>query len=182
MDAIKHVRKYHLNLVSEQCNEYEKVQSKNNEIMIDLTGKEKNDTNEIAMVESKIENVEISHVDPLKNITDIADEEIEDWETFIEENYKTLQTNEQSELSQKIKSVCQLKDLSNKNHYEEIDCDNDKSDRSSENDIELLEQFNCTLCNDKYNTAEGVDDHISNFHQIASKSFRKSLVLQSKNY
>ena len=159
-----------------------KVQSKNNEIMIDLTGNEKSDTNEIAMVESKIENVEISQVNPLKNITDIADEEIEDWGTFIEENYKTLQTNKQSELSPKIKSVCQLKDLPNKNHYEEIDCDNDKSDRTSENDIELLAPFNCALCNEKYNTAKGVNDHISNFHQIASKSFRKSLVLQSKKY
>ena len=116
----------------------------------------------------------------LDKVKDIADEEIEDWGTFIEENYKTLQTNEQSELSPKIKSA--LKDFPYKNHYEEIDCAIDKSDRTSENDIELLEQFNCTLCNNKYNTAKGVDDHISNFHQIASKSFRKSLVLQSRNY
>ena len=93
-----------------------------------------------------------------------------------------------SDFLPKIQSVGQLKDLTNQSHETEmveimeIDSNAEKSEKSSEIDIEPLAQFNCPLCNDRYDTTADMGCHIADFHKITNKSHRKSLVLQSKDY
>ena len=132
------------------------------------------------MGELKIENVQT-----LQNINCNSNEEIEELGSFIQENYETMKDSEQSEFLPKIQSVGQLKDLTNQSHKTEImeiDSNAEKSEKSSEIDIEHLVQFNCPLCNDRYDTTADMGCHIADFHKITNKSHRKSLVLQSKDY
>ena len=144
---------------------------------------EVNSNKENIMAELRIESVQT-----LQNINCNSNVEIEELGSLIQENYETMKDSEQSEFLPKIQSVGQLKDLTNQNHDKEIveimeiDSNAEKSEKSSEIDIEPLAQFICPLCNDRYDTTADMGCHIADFHKITNKSHRKSLVLQSKEY
>jgi hypothetical protein len=183
-EAINHVEKYHFNLIVEESIKNEMIQTNDIDnmdmiLMNEVDSNEENNMNENTMAELKIENVQT-----LQNINYNSNEEVEEWGSFIEENYETMKDSEQSECLPKIQSVGQLKDLTNQNHEKEMEIDSnaEKSEESSEIDIKPLSQFNCPLCNDKYDTAKDMGRHVSNFHRITNKRHRKSLVMQSKDY
>jgi hypothetical protein len=171
-----------LNLIVEESIKNEMVQPNDNGnmnmiFMNEVDSNEENNMNRNTMDELKIENVQT-----LQNMNYKSNEEIEELGSFIQENYETMKESKQSEFLPKIQSVCQLKDLTNQNHDKEImEIDSD-AEKSEESIIEPLPQFNCPLCHNKYDTAEDMGCHISNFHRITNKTHRKSLVLQSKDY
>ena len=168
---------YHFNLIVEESIKNEMVQTNDNDNMVFMDEVEENNTNANTMAELKIENVQT-----LQTMNYKSNEEIEGLGSFIQENYETMKDSKQSEFLPKIQSVGQLKDLTNQIHETEMVKIMEKSEESSEIDIEPLAQFNCPLCNDKYDTSEDMGRHISNFHKITNKSHRKSLLLQSKDY
>ena len=56
------------------------------------------------------------------------------------------------------------------------------TNKKSDECIEVLPKFSCTLCDDQFSILKDIENHISTFHQITSKSYRKSLIQESKNF
>ena len=48
--------------------------------------------------------------------------------------------------------------------------------------IEILSEFSCTLCDKQFNKLNDVEKHITVFHQITSKTYIQSLIEDSKNF
>ena len=70
------------------------------------------------------------------------------------------------------------------NHFRSDHADENSEnvgDESDENDeIEILSQFSCKLCSKDFDTADEIDNHISELHSIPNESYRKYLVNESK--
>ena len=46
--------------------------------------------------------------------------------------------------------------------------------------IEVLSEFSCTLCDEQFNKLKDVEKHIITFHQITSKIYIQYLIEESK--